>query len=654
MGRTGMIAQPESRGPSAGGGRGPLRALAALAVGLSALLFLPQCDVTGLRSAVEKKVMPPAGLATIAVVHSLVEILPGETALDFGSYVFSTETSAAEIFVIQNNGNGPLTLSDQTNKVLLGGTDASHFALSTQATETTIQPGKSTRFSVTFKPIAAGKKTATITIPCNASASPFQFTVIGTGTDTPVPQINVKYVSTTVLSGGTCNVGSSTSGVLKQLYFTIENIGSAQLELTAPALVLSGSAAYTVASPPSSPIVSRGSVGFIINFTPPNDPTLQSATLTINNTDAARNPYIITVTGTGIAPDIALYQGTTSVAFGSSLSLGDAELNYGTSFSFSIRNPGTGTLNLTGSPVVAVSGTNAADFIITQPATNAVAAGGSLYFTLAFKPTVAGPKAAIIAIANNVSAKTPYSVTLNGNAVALPKILVTRGGAQFKEFDFGKIYETLSSEQVTFSIQNVGSADLHLTGSPSVTFDGKYASSFVVTTPPALTTIAAGGSTTFSLAFRPPTVDYQEAEVWIPSDDTDRTPYKFLVYGTGLPAPDIDLTLDKVQILSGSSYKITLPASPATEVPILIRNLGHAVLALTGKPTITVSGKSPDYFKVKCPDPGFEIRPGYAAEGTIAFVGGGAGVYSAVFTIPSNDPEKGESPYVVTVEVTVN
>ncbi len=105
---------------------------------------------------------------------------------------------------------------------------------------------------------------------------------------------------------------------------------------------------------------------------------------------------------------ISIPSGTGSKAFGGVV------LNSSKDLVFTIRNTGTGALSLGGTPIVALGGTDAAQFSVkTQPAAT-VAAGGSATFTLSFRPTSAGSKSATVTIRNNDENEGTYTFTVTG------------------------------------------------------------------------------------------------------------------------------------------------------------------------------------------------------------------------------------------------
>jgi hypothetical protein len=129
-----------------------------------------------------------------------------------------------------------------------------------------------------------------------------------------------------------------------------------------------------------------------------------------------------------IAPEINIKQSTTSYASASTYAF--VNQVSGTSSSattFTIENTGNATLNLSGSPIVAISG-NTSEFTVDQTSTaSTVATSGSTTFTVTFNPTSTGAKSAAISIANDdaTGSESPYIINLTGtgtvNSIAAPQ-----------------------------------------------------------------------------------------------------------------------------------------------------------------------------------------------------------------------------------------
>ena len=95
---------------------------------------------------------------------------------------------------------------------------------------------------------------------------------------------------------------------------------------------------------------------------------------------------------------------------------GTANVTSGTVIrTFTVENTGPGALNLSGSPKVAISGTNASDFTVNlQPNSPVAATNGTTTFQVTFDPSASGSRTATISIANNDSNENPYNFSVQG------------------------------------------------------------------------------------------------------------------------------------------------------------------------------------------------------------------------------------------------
>lgn len=103
---------------------------------------------------------------------------------------------------------------------------------------------------------------------------------------------------------------------------------------------------------------------------------------------------------------------------------------------FSIINSGNADLFLSGVPAVALSGSNAAEFTVTQQPITPIAAGDTSTFTITFKPTEEGLRSAVVNIANNDANEHPYDFVIQGNGTP---IIPTINGLLVAERSGGKV-----------------------------------------------------------------------------------------------------------------------------------------------------------------------------------------------------------------------
>jgi len=293
---------------------------------------------------------------------------------------------------------------------------------------------------------------------------------------------------------------------------------------------------FVVGTQPTSPIAAGGSRTFTITYTP-TSAGLKSATVSIASDDANENPYVISITGTGIVPDMNVKQGIASIASGSSYDFGSVlSGTSGTEVSFTIENLGLAALNLTGSTRVNVAGTDALMFTVgTQPSTP-VAVSGSTTFTMTFSPSSPGAKTALVSIASDDPDENPYTFTLNGVGGTAPEINMYWGSTNLPSggaYNFGDVEVVTGGSAITFTVENLGSADLNLSGSPKVLVSGTDAAMFNVDTQPG-SPIAPSSSLTFIITFDPDSFGSKTATVTIANDDSDENPYTFSLTGNGV------------------------------------------------------------------------------------------------------------------------
>lgn len=100
-------------------------------------------------------------------------IVTDPTSWNFGNQTVGG-TSAAKVFTVTNSGTASLSIDTLTV--------SGDFALSSNTcNEATVQAAETCTFGVTFSPTSAGSKTGSVSIPSNASASPYSVTLTGNG-----------------------------------------------------------------------------------------------------------------------------------------------------------------------------------------------------------------------------------------------------------------------------------------------------------------------------------------------------------------------------------------------------------------------------------------------------------------------------------------
>lgn len=112
-------------------------------------------------------------------------------------------------------------------------------------------------------------------------------------------------------------------------------------------------------------------------------------------------------------------QTITEVDFGQ---IGLGSVAKSTTFYIGINGVSSSTLNLTGSPLIQISGANADQFEITQPTTTTTKSGSLIMDAcISFKPTTIGQKTATIKIPNNSPDLPDFTFTVTGKGSYYPK-----------------------------------------------------------------------------------------------------------------------------------------------------------------------------------------------------------------------------------------
>ncbi|MBA4153157.1 choice-of-anchor D domain-containing protein [Flavobacterium sp.] len=389
-------------------------------------LFIPYGGSTAIKENLNYKVDgTPLGMscATVAnqeinvrgVIGSNPTIFDGDTTPQgTDNTLFATVavgSSQAKVFRIENTGNVDLTVSNVSFAVA-----TVHFTISPITFPLVIPGGTYYDFTITFNPQSGGVKASTLYIAnddATVSEQIYSFVVQGTGTVTPVVDMNVTGNGSTIpdnsiYPNGTNHTafGVATVGVTTVVRtFTIENLGSSLLTILGTPLVnISGPHAsmFTVTALPSSSIAGSASTTFQVTFNP-TSLGAKNATISIFSNDSDENPYNFNISGNAKgANNMYVYgngndviKGAVTTSTTNLTDFGPVAITTGVKQNtFIITNLSGGTRYLSS---VSISGPDAAMFsVVSNPTINGLGDGNSTSFTLNFTPTSIGVKNATI------------------------------------------------------------------------------------------------------------------------------------------------------------------------------------------------------------------------------------------------------------------
>jgi hypothetical protein len=136
--------------------------------------------------------------------------------------------------------------------------------------------------------------------------------------------------------------------------------------------------------------------------------------------------------------------------------------------------------------------------------------------------------------------------------------------------NFGTTGTTFGSVTRRYKVQNLGTANLVLSGTPIVQITGANPGDFTVTMQPT-TPIAPGGDIPFDITFDPTAAGTRTATVSIANNDSDENPYNFDLTGFAITAPAPTLgTYAATQVPLGGNTTITPSAAPTDVNSIIV------------------------------------------------------------------------------------
>jgi|GEM_PF-1082115 len=369
----------------------------------------------------------------------------------------------------------------------------------------------------------------------------------------------------------------------------------------------------------------------------------------------------ISVTGNGV--NIA--DGDSSPASGDHTDFGAVDVSGVQTFrTFTVTNPGTGTLTL-GSNAASISGSAAADFVITsQPAASVSSGGGTTTVVVRFDPSAIGTRNATLTIANDDADESPYNFAIRGTGAA-PEIAVTGNGVNIADgdsspaagdhTDFGSTVIGSGTLSRTFTITNSGGAPLTL-GSNAASLSGGNAADFSITSQPATSVPASGGTTSVTVEFDPSALGSRSTTLSIANNDSDESPFNFTIQGTGTGAPEIAVTGNGTNIVDGDSspasgdhtdFGSANPSGGTVSRTFTITNSGAGTLVL-GSGAVSFSGTNATDFSVTAQPATSVAAGGGTTTFTVEFDPSITGSHSATLSIANNDAD--ESPFDFAVQ----
>lgn len=586
----------------------------------------------------------PVAVVTVVDIHGNV-VLPGTGIINLGTTVAGSNVSQS--IVITNTGNTTLVL--QPASVGAGFSITSNFTVNQQ-----VAPGATATLVVALNANVTGDIAANLTFDTNdATASHFVIALRGHVSPQPVAQILVLDDSGLALSNHSSivNFGAVSQLAVRTRQITISNTGTAALVLQ-PATISGTGFSITTNLTPNQSVAPGASVTLIVSL----DTSLPGAfqgTLTINNSDSAAGPFVLTLDG-NVSP-IPAPAISVSVLNGPQINVTNATLNLGAT-----------TVGTAVTQTVVVINTGNADLVL-QPATVAgagftiitnfttgqiVHAGSSANLVIRLDAAVAGSPAGTLSFANNALA-SPFTFSLAGNVTVnpIPKLAVAiQGGPALSSGSSGIAFDSTTigtAVSKSIVVTNTGTAPLVL---QPATLTG--AGFVIVTNFNVNQTVAVGASATLTIQLTAATAGSFNSTLSFTSNDATSSPFNVSLAGQVNQVPASEIS---VAVLNG----------PGLVDAAGVLNLGTTTIGATVTQTLVVTNTGTSSLTLQpatIAGAGFTIvtnfsanqilAPGASANLVVRLNASTVGTAAATLSFANSDLD--ESPFDITLTGQVN
>jgi hypothetical protein len=345
-----------------------------------------------------------SGLGSLNVAN-VVNAWPLATApvvsLSAATLAFASTTegykAAIEAVTLKNTGKTALTLNGTGQGIKITGTNASSFS-ETNTCGASVAAAGSCVITVTFKPVAVGALTASVSIADNSF--PYVQTVALKGTAIAAAPIITLNGS---MSFSPTAVGSTNTAPGTELI----NSGTAALTLSGAGegISITGANAnqFSQTNTCGATLAAGANCVITVSFKPTTSGAFV-ATLSVAD-NAAGSPQTVALSGTGTTVALSSnYMVFASTKVG--VSAGTQQTT--------VTNKGSAALALNGAGQgIKITGTNASSFSQTNNCGTSIAAGASCVITVGFKPAATGSLTAQVSI-TDAAFGSPQTATLLG------------------------------------------------------------------------------------------------------------------------------------------------------------------------------------------------------------------------------------------------
>ncbi len=360
---------------------------------------------------------------------------------------------------------------------------------------------------------------------------------------------------------------------------TLSNTGSAVLAIDSITITGTDASEFNQTNGCSASLAADSSCTINVTFAPT---TAGNATASVSFTDdAAGSPQTVPLTGVGAEPVVSL--SPTSLTFASQ-TIGTTS----TSQQITLSNTGNAVLAIDS---IAITGTNAGEFNLTNGCSASLAADSSCGITVTFTPTAAGNATGSVTVTDN-AAGSPQTVSLTGvgAATGAPVVSLTPATLNFN----GQAVGMSVMQQTTLT--NTGTAVLDI---DSIGITGANAEEFSQTNTCG-ETLAANANCTITVTFTPTTVGSATASISV-NDNAAGSPQTVPLPAAGAPF-SLTTTCTSLTVVPGQTaiFSVDLAAAGDFTPTVALSCSGAPALATCtpASSSMNLSGTTPVQIQV--------------------------------------------------------
>ncbi len=439
--------------------------------------------------------------------------------VSYGSTTIGTPLTTT--FTVRNDGGNTLNLTALDGNAMPAG-----FTLTSNLDDLTLLNGQTATFALRLDAASAGSFSGQIQVVSDdANENPFRINLLGSVV--AAPEITLDEGGNGLADGGTVSFGSTTIGTAVTRTFTVTNDGSATLNLTAldpgalPAgfTLISNLTSTSLAPAASTTFAVRLDAAAVGSF---------AGEIQLASDDGDENPYDLVLSGVVTAlPEISMFANGSGIGDGVFINYGAANVGGPIATTFTVRNDGGGTLNLS---ALDANGMPAGFTLTSNLGELTLLNGQTATFTVQLDAASAGSFAGQIQVTSDDANENPFRINVLGSVVAAPEITLSEGGNTLADggtLNFGTTNVGAAVTR-TFTVTNDGSATLTLTALDP----GSFPAGFTLAANLGSTSLAPGASTTFAVRLDAAVAGSFSGAIALANSDANENPFDLTISGT--------------------------------------------------------------------------------------------------------------------------